>query len=34
VDDVAAALMDLYGVYGQCAGLHADLVHALEGAPQ
>jgi len=32
VDDVAAALMDLYGLYGQCAGLHADLVRAVEGA--
>ena len=31
VDDVAAALMDMYGLYGQCAGLHADLVQALEG---
>ena len=34
VDDVAAALMDLYGVYGQCAGLHADLVRAVEGRPR
>ena len=32
VDDVAAALMDMYGLYGQCAGLHADLVRAVEGA--
>lgn len=32
VDDVATALMDLYGLYGQCAGLHADLVRAVEGA--
>ena len=31
VDEVAAALMDMYGLYGQCAGLHADLVRALEG---
>ena len=31
VDDVAVALMDLYGLYGQCAGLHVDLVRALEG---
>lgn len=31
VDDVAAALMDMYGLYGQCAGLHADLVQTLEG---
>lgn len=30
VDDVATALMDLYGLYGQCAGLHADLVRTLE----
>ena len=30
VDEVAATLMDMYGLYGQCAGLHADLVHALE----
>lgn len=34
VDDVAGALMELYGLYGQCAGLHADLVHAVEGARQ
>lgn len=32
VDDVAATLMDLYGLYGLCAGLHADLVRAVEGA--
>ena len=31
VDEVAAVLMDMYGLYGQCAGLHADLVRALEG---
>lgn len=31
VDEVAAALMDMYGLYGQCAALHADLVHELEG---
>ena len=31
VDDTAAALFDLYGLYGQCAGLHADLVRAVEG---
>lgn len=31
VDDVAAALMDLYGLYGQCAGMHAELVRHLEG---
>ena len=31
VDEVAAALMDMYGFYGQCAGLHADLGQALEG---
>lgn len=31
IDDVAAALMDMYGLYGQCAALHADLVRALEG---
>jgi hypothetical protein len=31
VDDVAAALMDLYGLYGRCAGMHAELVRALEG---
>ncbi len=31
VDEVAAALMDMYGLYGQCAALHADLVRALEG---
>lgn len=31
VDEAAVALMDLYGLYGQCAGLHADLVRALEG---
>ena len=31
VDEVAAALMAMYGLYGQCAGLHADLVRALEG---
>ena len=31
VDEVALALMDMYGLYGQCAGLHADLVQALEG---
>lgn len=30
VDDVAAALMDLYGQYGQCAGLHAELVRRIE----
>nr|DAP44372.1 MAG TPA: hypothetical protein [Caudoviricetes sp.] len=30
-DDVAAALMDMYGLYGQCAALHADLVRVLEG---
>ena len=30
VGEVAATLMDMYGLYGQCAGLHADLVHALE----
>ena len=30
VDDVAAALMDLYGLYGQCASTHAELVRALE----
>ena len=30
VDEVAAALMDLYGLYGQCAGIHADLVRRLE----
>lgn len=30
VDEVAAALMDMYGMYGQCAALHADLVHYLE----
>lgn len=30
VDEVAATLMDMYGLYGQCAGLHADLVRALE----
>lgn len=34
VDDVAATLMDLYGLYGQCAGLHADLVRAVEGSPR
>lgn len=34
VDDVAAALMDLYGLYGLCAGLHADLVRAVEGTPR
>lgn len=34
VDEVAAVLMDMYGLYGQCAGLHADLVQALEGAGQ
>lgn len=34
VDDVAATLMDMYGLYGQCAGLHADLVRAVEGARQ
>lgn len=31
VDGVAAALMDLYGLYGQCAGAHAELVRLLEG---
>ena len=31
VDDVAVALMDLYGLYGQCAGMHAELVRHLEG---
>ena len=30
-DEVAAALMDMYGLYGQCAALHADLVRVLEG---
>lgn len=25
------ALMELYGLYGQCAGLHAELVRAVEG---
>lgn len=34
VDDVAATLMDMYGLYGQCAGMHADLVHAEEDASQ
>jgi predicted component of type VI protein secretion system len=32
VDDVATTLMDMYGLYGQCAGLHADLVRAVESA--
>lgn len=32
VDDVAATLMDMYGLYGQCAALHADLVRAVESA--
>jgi len=32
VDDVAAALMELYGLYGECAALHADLILELEGA--
>ena len=31
VDEAAAALMDLYGLYGQCAGMHAELVRHLEG---
>ena len=31
VDEAAAALMDLYGLYGQCAGMHAELVRRLEG---
>jgi hypothetical protein len=31
---VAAALFDLYGLYGQCAGLHAGLVRHLEGESQ
>ncbi len=30
VDEVAVALMDLYGLYGQCAGMHAELVRRLE----
>lgn len=30
VDDVAGALMELYGLYGQCAGAHAQLVQRLE----
>jgi len=30
VDEVAAALMELYGLYGQCAALHADLLRAIE----
>ena len=34
VDDVAANLMDMYGLYGQCAALHADLVRAVEGTPR
>lgn len=34
VDEVAAVLMEMYGLYGQCAGLHADLVQALEGTGQ
>lgn len=34
VDDVAVALMDLYGLYGQCAALHADLVRAVEATPR
>ena len=34
VDDVAATLMDLYGLYGLCAGMHADLVRAVEGTPR
>lgn len=29
-DTIAIALMDMYGLYGQCAALHADLLHALE----
>lgn len=33
-DAVAAALFDLYGLYGQCAGLHAGLVRHLEGESQ
>lgn len=33
-DEMAATLMDMYGLYGQCAGLHADLVQALEGRKQ
>lgn len=32
-DGVAEALMDLYGLYGQCAALHAGLVRAIEGGP-
>ena len=32
VDEVADALHGMYGLYGQCAGLHADLVRAVEGA--
>ena len=31
VDAVAVALMELYALYGQCAALHLELVHALEG---
>ena len=34
VDDVAAKLMDMYGLYGQCAGMQADLVDALERRSQ
>ena len=29
-DEVATVLMQVYGLYGQCAGLHGELVRELE----
>ena len=30
-DEVARALFEMYGVYGQCAGMHAELLRWIEG---